>query len=676
VQFFCIPPLPSEILWDELRRRSTRDGQGASTDPSATRELPFALIDRPSEQRQDLLAWPLAGTHLAVTGGPRSGRTTTLLTLARAAAAEPRQRDVPLGERTVADLHLYVIDGAGGLSALRTVPLVEAVIAVQDSERVDRLLRLLSAEIDARQSDPLRGSPGPSPSRWPDIVLLIDGWETLTSHWSTVDHGRPIDQLTAVLRDGPAVGVVAAISGGRNLLTGNVSALLTERVVLRFADPADAVLAGVPPSRSSGPQPAGRGLVIGPRFPDAAEIQVALGEIDPAGHVLRSGGSSPDRCEAVVRPPVSQSSWQIPELPRRLDHHQLLDAWQRESWVTKSPTDGHRLPIGIGGDEARVLELDLDAAPITLVVGPAGSGRTSVLRGLAYGLARLGEPGLWISLTQFGEPQGRVGPTGAGSSGTETTGAGLGGAGPTGTGLGGAGPTGTGLGGAGPTGTGLGGAGSAEDPAAYPTRTVAGLAAELAKHPTRTVLVDDTSGAAIPGSRADELGDLVAAHAGGRRLVIATSAPELLGAYRGLLGLARTSRSGLLLNPGGIGGLSGQGELEVFGLRPERRPPGPPGRALLIQNGRAVSIQLALPPPVGKLALPPPVSKIALPPPVSELALPPPVSKLALPPPVSQNGADQRREGATGTGPERDRSTPADPPPPGRSPTPRPVTAR
>ena len=102
--------------------------------------------------------------------------------------------------------------------------------------------------------------------------------------------------------------------------------------------------------------------------------------------------------------------------------------------------------------------------------------------------------------------------------------------------------------------------------------------------------MDDTPAAAIPGSPADELGDLVVARAEPGRLVIATSAAELLGAYRGLLGTARTSRSGLLLGSGS------PGDAEVFGLRPERRPPGPAGRALLVQGGRAVSVQLALPP--------------------------------------------------------------------------------
>ncbi len=80
----------------------------------------------------------------------------------------------------------------------------------------------------------------------------------LTSSWSDVDHGRLLDELTALLRDGPAVGLHVAISGGRSLLTGATSSLLAERLVLRFADPADALLAGLPATRGNGVQPPGR----------------------------------------------------------------------------------------------------------------------------------------------------------------------------------------------------------------------------------------------------------------------------------------------------------------------------------------------------------------------------------------------------------------------------------
>ena len=557
-----VEPLPQSLRLESLLALDL--GPDAAADPSAGRRqslrLPFALLDLPADQRQEVLAWQLDGSHLAVSGGPRSGRSTTLQSIARAAGAVAGADQ----------LHVYAVDGAGALAQLRGLPRVEAVIPVHDTERAERLLRFLTSEIDARQgagaaeprgADPLRVGPELCPEMRldtyldmrPDIALLIDGWEALTGSWAAVDHGRLIDQLTCVLRDGPAVGVHAAISGGRTLLTGAVSALLTERVLLRFADPADAVLAGVPSSRVLKSQPTGRGLVIGPRFLEAAEIQVAVGQ--QLGSAQREsaqrgsarsepaeGDASGDGPGRVIRPPAVQRSWQIPELPRRLEHHQLISAWCRQVSVGEPGIDfGPRcVPVGLGGDEALVLGLDLDAAPVTLVVGPTGSGRTSALRCITDGLARLGEPVLWVSLSGSSRVDGVSMIDGSNP------------------------------------------------------RAAAALAAALAARPGATVLVDDTQTGGIAGTVQDGVEDLLAAHVAVGRLVVACSASELLGAYRGLLAVVRTARSGLLLGP------SGPGEADVFGLRVERRPAGPPGRALLIQSGRAVTMQLSLPPPLGR----------------------------------------------------------------------------
>jgi S-DNA-T family DNA segregation ATPase FtsK/SpoIIIE len=609
-----VPPLPQHVGLEDLLASVPAQPPEASDERRPVR-LPFALLDLPAEQRQEVLAWRLDGSHLALSGGPRSGRTTALHSIARAASAVAGSDAV----------HVYAIDGVGGLAALRFLPRVEAVIPVHDIERGERLLRLLSAEIDARHDDEetlgaqlgsrLRpGSevgPEVGPTHRPDIVLLIDGWEALTDSWGAVDHGRLFDQLIAALRDGPAVGVHAAISGGRTLLTGTISALLTERVLLRFADPTDAILAGVPASRILGSQPAGRGLVLGPRFPEATELQVAVGrpvnpalpqttETTEAAATTETADHGPasaavGRVRRMITPPATRRCWQIPELPRRLEHGRLLAAWRTQTSAdrttgnpgSQSDPGRRRVPIGIGGDEALALCLDLDAAPVTLVAGPAGSGRTSTLRCIADGLARLHEPVLWVSLSGCSGHSGDL----------------LAGRGPVGNGV----PT--------PTPT----------PTPVPDRfsdadslravdavaivdgfqfidgsrpgAVAALSAALTARPTSTVLVDDTQVAGIPSSAPDDLEALLVSRVGIGPVVVASSPTELLSAYRGLPAVAKSARSGLLLGP------AGPGEAEVFGLRSERRPPGPPGRALLIQGGRAVSVQLALPP---ALARPPP----------------------------------------------------------------------
>jgi S-DNA-T family DNA segregation ATPase FtsK/SpoIIIE len=257
-----------------------------------------------------------------------------------------------------------------------------------------------------------------------------------------------------------------------------------------------------------------------------------------------------------------------------------------EIWRSQAPADGSRIdpdhrqvPVGIGGDEALPLCLDLDAAPVTLVAGPVGSGRTSALRCIADGLGRLGEPVLWVSLTGRADNSVRllaerepfannVRPADLTLDRVLDPSRGL-----------------------------ISDLGLADLPSFHGFQIIDGsspgaaamLGGVLATWPTSTVLVDDIQ-PGVPGSAQDALEDLLIARVGTNPLVIASSTAELLGAYRGVLAAARTTRSGILL------GSAGPGEAEAFGLRSDRRPPGPPGRALLIQDGRPVSVQLSLPP--------------------------------------------------------------------------------
>jgi S-DNA-T family DNA segregation ATPase FtsK/SpoIIIE len=595
--------LPERLSWQRLLDLDRSCSVATAPDERRTPvRLPFGLIDLPAEQRQEVLAWRLDGSHLAVGGGPRSGRSTTLRTLARAVG------------RISEEVHVYVLDGAGALAELREVPHLEAVIPVHDTERAERLLKLLAAEIVARQGSAESTWHGPrfTAERLGDeqgepeqpgeqevhagVVLLIDGWEALTSAWGAVDHGRLIDQLFGILRDGPAVGLHAAISGSRTLLTGAISSLLSERVLLRFADPADAVLAGVPSSQVLKSPPAGRGLLLGPRFPEAIEIQVALDQADPEAQP--SGQEAPLGQQAAFdqqaplgqqaeqwprsRPPAGRRSWRIPELPRRLEHRQLINIWERQvlTGEAEAAPGSICVPVGIGGDEALALTLDLTLATVALVVGPNGSGRTNALYCLADGLVRLGEPVLWVSFN------------GRGFNGRDLNRRNLNRRGYNSCGSGSVDDRDSPLIGRSSSSAGSPDSGLAEVPmvAAGRPDAASSLASLLAARPNSTVLVDDTQSPGTADSLRGALEDQLTAHLGLGRMILACSAAEVLGAYRGLLSAARTARSGLLLNP------SGPGDAEVFGLRPERRPPGPPGRALLVEDGRATTVQLALTP--------------------------------------------------------------------------------
>jgi len=103
-----LPPLPPVI---EL---SSLDMEGAES-TAAELSAPIGIIDRPYYQRQDQLVidFHQHGGHLALCGGPQSGKSGALRTIVSSLALNRRPEDI----------RFYVIDlGGGQLAALDRPP--------------------------------------------------------------------------------------------------------------------------------------------------------------------------------------------------------------------------------------------------------------------------------------------------------------------------------------------------------------------------------------------------------------------------------------------------------------------------------------------------------------------------------------------------------------------------
>ncbi len=87
-----LPPLAGptalEGLLPPLRETPDRGLCALGFPANGSLRLPLGLVDRPYEQRRDLLWADLAGAagHVVVAGGPQSGKSTTLRALVTAAA--------------------------------------------------------------------------------------------------------------------------------------------------------------------------------------------------------------------------------------------------------------------------------------------------------------------------------------------------------------------------------------------------------------------------------------------------------------------------------------------------------------------------------------------------------------------------------------------------------------
>ncbi|MEV6151114.1 FtsK/SpoIIIE domain-containing protein [Nonomuraea sp. NPDC052129] len=295
-----LEPLPPAVTLDEVTaslttgplKKSTGSGTFAEVGP-----LAFGVIDRPWAQDRRPLALDLAqGGHLLIAGAARSGRSTALRTIAGAIAAQA----------SPADVHLHAIDcGSGALLPLMAMPHCGAVVTRDQLDRVERLLSRLRAEVGRRQQ--LLAEAGHASlaeyrqagHRLPWLVLMVDRWEGYVAAFEGYDYGRLTEALLQLLREGPAVGLRAVVTGDRSCLLGQVSTVFDDRLLLRLADPADYGLAGLPMKGLPASMPAGRALSIGEH--GIIESQIALLTHDPSGPAQVAALQSLARAAAPLR---------------------------------------------------------------------------------------------------------------------------------------------------------------------------------------------------------------------------------------------------------------------------------------------------------------------------------------------------------------------------------------
>ena len=368
-----LAPLPPVVLAGELP--AVPDPLAGT--PGRVPPLAYGLLDVPSEQDQRALVFDLdRSTHLMVLGSPRSGRTTTLRTLAGAVAAVASPDDV----------HVYALDpGGGGLGPLTRLPHVGAVVTRDQPERLGRVLSWLGVEVERRQdvlssgghADLTEQRTASAPGvRLPHLMLLLDRWEAFLSAYQDLDGGRLVELLFRLLREGPSVGLHVVATADRSGIVGRIGSMVEDKLLLRLADRGDYVGAGLPTRLVPPTLPPGRGWSMR-GAPLVA--QVALLDADPGG---------PAQTAAVARLAAAApgSTWRR---PRRIE---LLPASIRLNDLAQ-PDGRMSVVVGVGGDELEPVVVDLSqTTPGLLVAGPPRSGRSTTLLTLAAGLRVGGLP--------------------------------------------------------------------------------------------------------------------------------------------------------------------------------------------------------------------------------------------------------------------------------------------
>jgi DNA segregation ATPase FtsK/SpoIIIE, S-DNA-T family len=353
-----LPPLgDAPTLGELLGEVRPVPGRGLTVaDPAlhGTLRVPVAVVDRPLDQRRETLWLDLAGAsgHVAVAGGPRSGRSTALRTLITALALT----------HTPAEAQVYCLDfGGGSLAALQRLPHVGGVAGRLDPVGVRRtvgevkaLLTEREARFAALHADGMadyrarRASGEVEDDPYGDVFLVIDGWVTLRNDFDDLE---PL--VTEVALRGLSYGVHVVVAAGRWMdLRPAIRDLFGARLELRLGDPTDSTVS----RRSAANVPAGapgRGITA-----ESLHLLTALPGITP--EEIAAGWTGPSA------PPVRR-------LPAELPYAAVRDA--RET--------GLRIPIGIVETDLSPAVLDFAADPHFLLFGDGESGKTSFLRALA-----------------------------------------------------------------------------------------------------------------------------------------------------------------------------------------------------------------------------------------------------------------------------------------------------
>lgn len=341
------PPLPDHLPLSDLARH-----------PHPT----WGVIDRPDATRLEDRLLPLEietdnPGNLGIIASSTYGRTTALASLA-----------LSMSQRLAPDaLHVHAIDVTNsGLRDLDFLPHA-GTIAVRDVDRTYRLVDHLSAELDARLARPDE----PRPLQ----LLLVDTWETMLEEYDA--HSDAVQQVLALAREGPRVGMVLATAGEARLLNPPLASLLGQRLVLTLLDTTQYALAGMrAPER---PAPPGRGRLVST---DVGEVQVAFPDegIEAAARAVADRWTARDNAAPPVRLRSLPGLLHVADLPTVADDGPL------------------HVRFAVGGQEVGPIGVDFHAeGPAVPVVGPRGSGRTTLLWSAARAADRHGTPVLVVA---------------------------------------------------------------------------------------------------------------------------------------------------------------------------------------------------------------------------------------------------------------------------------------
>ncbi|WP_051161815.1 type VII secretion protein EccCa [Nocardia brevicatena] len=347
--------------------------------------IPWAIIDKPRQQRQDVWAVDLsgAGGHVAVVGGPQSGKSTALQSLILSASLT----------HTPEQVQFYCLDFSGGMSGVRDLPHVGAVASARDVDRIRRTFALIRNLLAGRQAmfdtlgidtmrefRRLRATPAGSAQLSAhgdvhgDVFLVVDGWDIgFSVNGPFYDEYMPTLETVAV--QGLNYGIHLVVSSSRWIaIRPAVKDMLQTRLEMRLGDLTDTVFTGhrsvvsaIPPNRP------GRCV-----SDEALHMLTALPRTDGNGDADTAGAGLSAATDQLNQTYTGRRAPEVRLLPSQLSLTRILEQ-------LPAPTNlAERLqvPFGIRESDLGPAVMDFGISPHMVVLGSSGSGKSTMLAAL------------------------------------------------------------------------------------------------------------------------------------------------------------------------------------------------------------------------------------------------------------------------------------------------------
>lgn len=349
--------MPSRIILEDLKEINF---DGEEWKESANKLSPIVgMVDDPKNQKQYPMSVNFSEDgHTVLYGAPGTGKTTFLQTLVMSLCTSYKPDEVSI----------YIMDfGGWNMGLFRDFPHVGGIANDNESEKIEKLVRLLTRELDLRKHKfadqgvgNIQSYKDISGEKIPYIVLVLDNFSPVFNLYPDLE-----DFFITLTREGGNYGIYFVTA------TNNISGLgfkinqnIKNTMTLQMSDKSDySTIVG----RTEGLEPekkSGRGLMKGETTP--LEFQTALpikgmSDGERATNIRELASMMNEKWDGV-------RAKKLPIMPEIIPFGSV---------------ESKKIALGLSSQDIEPVEMSLDNAHYIIVSGKAQSGKSNMLKVIA-----------------------------------------------------------------------------------------------------------------------------------------------------------------------------------------------------------------------------------------------------------------------------------------------------